>query len=173
VTAPDLASLFTSFRRSAFRLETLPAYLIDTEAESLRLFREGQPPPAWRAERPWLQTVSAARAAGKSMQRVRVIRGTMTEYVRFECEWGYPDNTRAGEDIRVLALQPGDRLPDMPDHDFWLFDDSIAVVLQYDDAGRFLRAVAVEDVRRYRLCRDAVMARAMSFEQYRATLAAS
>lgn len=172
MTANDLGSLFTTFQRSAFRLETLDAYLIDSEAVSLRLFREGRPPPAWRRDRPWLQTVRDATAAGKVMQRVRLICGSMTEYQRFECEWGYPDNEQAGEDIRILELASGDGLVGMPDHDFWLFDDAIVVRLEYDEAGRFLRPVAASDPAPYRRCRDEVVARAVAFRQYRATLAA-
>ena len=51
----------------------------------------------------------------------------------------------------------------MPDHDFWLFDDAIVVRLEYDEAGRFLRPVAVSDPAPYRQCRDVVMARAVAF----------
>lgn len=172
MTVNDLASLFTTFQRSAFRLEAVGTYLIESEAESLRLFREGLPPPAWRRDRPWLQTVRDATAAGKVMQRVRVIRGSMTEYQRFECEWGYPDNEQAGEDIRILELAAGDELTGMADHDFWLFDDTIVVRLEYDESGRFLRPVAMSDPAPYRDCRDVAMARAVAFRQYRATLAA-
>jgi hypothetical protein len=172
VRPEELGDLFRSFKRTAFRLETLSAYSIDTEAESLRLFREGQPEPAWRAEREWLKTVSSARAAGKLMQRVRLVRLPPSEYVRFEFAWGFPANVRAGEDIRVLVVRD-EPPPGVLDHDYWLFDDATVVRLEYDQEGRFLRPVAVVDPAPYRRCRDAAMAGAMPFAQYRATVSAS
>jgi uncharacterized protein DUF6879 len=173
VTPDDLGRLFTSFRHSAFRLETLPAYLIDGEAESLQLWREGQPEPAWRKDRPWLATVRAATAAGKFMERVRVVRRPLSEYVRFELDWGYPANVEAGEDIRILELGRDDQLPWIPDpargYDFWCFDAVTVVRLEYDGAGRFIRPVDVSDNEvPFIACRDYAIHRAVPFSDYRA-----
>jgi hypothetical protein len=169
----DLGRLFTSFRHSAFRLETLPAYLIDAEAESLQLWREGQPEPAWRKDRPWLETVRQANTTGKSMQRVRVVRRPLSDYIRFEMDWGYPANVEAGEDIRILEQGPGDDLPRLPDpelgYDFWLFDAVTVVRLEYDAAGRFIRPVDVSaNEVPFIACRDYVVRRAVPFSDYQA-----
>jgi hypothetical protein len=162
----DLGQLFKTFRHSAFRLETLPAYAIEEEAESLRAWRAGEPRPAWYEDREWCRLVAEATAAGKRMQRVRTVRRPLSEYIRLELDWGYPQNVEAGEDIRILELGPdhGTAL-----HDFWLFDDLIVVRLEYDDGGRFIQPVAAsEDAPNYCRVRELVLAPAVPFASYRA-----
>jgi Family of unknown function (DUF6879) len=167
VNTDDFGRLFESFSRSAFRLETLPEYRVEVEAHYLQLFMLGHPAPESRKERAWLKTVSRACGAGKAMQRVRVVRRPLTHYIAFELEWGYPENEQAGEEIRILELAPGENLPDA-DHDFWLFDDRMVVRMEYDDEGRFVRPVAMDDAAAYCRVRDALMARAVPLSEYRA-----
>jgi hypothetical protein len=169
VTPEELGRLFSTFERSAFRLECLPTYDVteDDEAEAFRLWLAGRQPP--KKPRDWPRLVASATASGKRMQRVRVIRA-MTAYLRFQLSWGYPDNVAAGEDIRILQLRTGESLAGMPEEDYWLFDDAVMVRLEYDGSGRFLRPVAVRDpaeVRRRCDWRDAVMGRAVSLDAYR------
>jgi hypothetical protein len=109
--------------------------------------------------------VRQATTAGKSMQRVRVVRQPLSDYVRMEFEWGYPDNIAAGEDIRILELGTDD-ISDVLDHDYWLFDDATVVRLEYTDDGSFIRPVAVSDITSYRRCRAVAMARAVAFHVY-------
>jgi hypothetical protein len=168
VKPAELGRLFATFASVAFRLEVLSAYNVPEEAESLRCWREGKPPPAWQKEREWLTMVRDATTAGKSMQRVRVVRQPLSDYVRMEFDWGYPDNIAAGEDIRVVEVKDAGGVPGMVDHDYWLFDDRIAVRLEYTADGSFIRPVEVSDVGPYRRCRDAAMRAAVSFTQYRA-----
>jgi hypothetical protein len=171
----DLGRLFTSFRHSAFRLETLPAYSVDAEAEAFKAWREGQPAPAWMAEREWLTMVRDAVAAGKTMQRVRTVRRPLSDYVMFAFDWGYPGNVEAGEDIRILELGPGDELPWIPDpeegYDFWIFDAVTVVRMEYDAEGRFIGPVdASANEVPFIACRDWAMFRAVPFSDYRATI---
>ena len=175
MTPDDLGRLFKTFRRTAFRLETLPAYAIDEEAESLRAWRAGGPRPAWQEDREWCRLVADATAAGKFMQRVRVVRRPLSDYIRLEFDWGYPDNIAAGEDIRILELVGDDRLPFVPEpdrgYDFWCFDRVTVVRLEYDGAGQFIRPVDASDhVSRFTACQDYAMRRALPFSDYRATV---
>jgi hypothetical protein len=50
----------------------------------------------------------------------------------------------AGEDIRVLDLTEGPGT-DLPDHDFWMFDDSTVVKLLYRPDGTQIGRELVED----------------------------
>jgi len=97
------------------------------------------------------------------MQRVRLVETPLTEYQRFQCSWGYQENTEAGEEVSILDYSPDGLLV----VDFWLFDDSLAVVLEYDDAGRFLRPVAAETVEPYRQARAMALKSAVPFRAYR------
>jgi hypothetical protein len=162
VTTPDLGKLFKSFRRSAFRLECLPAYLVPQDVEWLKAFREGRDRPQERDHRPWLQTVRDAKSRGARMQRVRMVETPLSEYQRFQFAWGYQENTSAGEEIYILDQQP----PGLLSVDFWLFDDELAVVLEYDDEGRFLRPVVADTLAPYRHARDMALKSSVPFREY-------
>jgi hypothetical protein len=168
VTPAELGRLFETFRFSAFRLECLPSYDVteDDEAQAYRLWSAGQQPP--HGQREWPKLCASAVDAGKKMQRVRVVQAPLTQYQRFQMEWGYPANVAAGEDIRIIE---GELPPDMPREDYWLFDDDLAVVLEYDDQGRFVRPVMVEEIpHRYRRGALIALTHAERFESYRASL---
>lgn len=158
----DLASLFDSFRSTAFRLECLSAYAVteDDEAQAFRLWLAGQQPP--QKEREWPKLCASAVAARKSMQRVRLVTQPLSDYLRFEMEWGYPPNVAAGEDIRILDHEPAGLLK----VDFWLFDETTAVVLEYADDGRFLRAVVAASVEPYRQAKKLALASSEPFSRY-------
>ena len=161
MTPDELGRLFSTFKRSAFRLECLPAYAVteDAEREAFRCWKAGEELPP--VEREWLLTVRRAIARGARMQRVRMVSTPLTEYQRFQFRWGYEENTGAGEEISILDNRPDGLLA----VDFWLFDDSVAVVLEYDDAGQFLRPVVAETVEPYRHARDTALASAVPFRQ--------
>jgi hypothetical protein len=163
VSTPDLGKLFESFRVSAFRLETLPEYRVPQDVESLKAFRAGESRPQGRDDRPWLTTVRRAIARGAQMRRVRLVETPLTEYQRFQFAWGYQENTAAGEEVSILDQRP-DGLWAV---DFWLFDDRLAVILEYDDEGRFLRPVVAEPVESYRHARDMALKSSTPFREYR------
>jgi hypothetical protein len=163
MTPEELGTLFESFRRSAFRLETLPEYNVPQEAESVAAWRAGKPKPASQAGRAWLTTVRNAAARGARMQRVRLVETPLTEYQERQFAWAYPENSEAGESILILDHD----VPGLLRVDFWLFDDETAVVMEYDDAGRFLRPVVAETVAPYRQARDMALKSAVPFREYR------
>jgi hypothetical protein len=163
MNAHELGRLFETFKRSAFRLECLPAYDVPQDVEWLKAFRNGESRPQGRDDRPWLTTVRRSVARGAQMQRVRLVETPLTEYQRFQFRWGYEENTAAGEEISILDHEP----PGLLRVDFWLFDDATAVVLEYDDAGRFLRPVIAETVEPYRHARDQALKSSVPFHEYR------
>lgn len=141
----DFGRLFRDFRLSAFRLEALPLYQVPDEASELAAYVEGRPPPSeLGGDNEWRQLLGQGRAAGKRFARVRVVRSPLTDYERYECDWGYRFNTALGEDVRVLDLSEVDYPHPLPPWDFWLFDDSTGVRMVYTDDGRFEGAEAVE-----------------------------
>ena len=164
---------FRDFVRSAFRLELHPVYTMPGEVDELRRFKAGEQPPA-DYHYGWLDTMAEARRVGKTVQRVRVVRRPLTDYIRYEFAWGFVYNVEAGEDIRVLDLtdQTG---PDLPDHDFWLFDETTVVKLLYRPDGTQIGRELVEDpdLDTYLSWRDAAWQAAIPFRDYWAGLEAS
>jgi len=157
---------FRDFHRSAFRLELHPVYTMPGEADELRRFLAGEKPPS-DYHYGWLDTVANAAAAGKTMRRVRVVTRPLTDYIRYEFEWGFVYNVHAGEDIRVLDLtgRPG---PGLPDYDFWMFDESAVVKLLYrPDGTQIVRELIQDpDIAAYLRYRDAAWQDAVPFEGY-------
>jgi hypothetical protein len=166
-----LGPYLAGFRTSAFRLECRQHY--DNPAERAwyaRYLQTGRVPVFTPDNDSWCQRVAEARASGKTVQRVHLIREPPSDYVRFELECQRA-SIAAGEDVRVVVL------PDNPEHpplahdghleDFWLFDDETVVALDYDPEGRFLGArEAQRSLRYYRELRDEVMQHSISLKEY-------
>jgi Family of unknown function (DUF6879) len=157
---------FTGFEHSAFRLEVRQVYTMPDEEEDLQAFAEGKPPPP-DYHYGWLDTVSDARKAGKTFRRVRIVTRPLSFYTRWEFVWGFAYNVAAGEDIRILDVtdQPA---PKLPDHDFWLFDDTTVVKLLYRPDGTQIGRELVEhpDLSSYLSWRDTAWEQAVPFNDY-------
>jgi hypothetical protein len=173
VTAvPNLASAsfdecFTAFRYTAYRLETLQAYDVPQEEESLAAFLAGEPVSFGPSKDGWTAVVASAVAAEKSMRRVHVAEEPLSDYLRYEME-SYRPNAEAGEDVRILPVAPG-RWPDLPRRDYWLFDSVDLWLMEYDEGGHFLGAELVTDageVVKHNYWRDAALHAAVPYADY-------
>ncbi|MEA5363650.1 hypothetical protein VA596_29240 [Amycolatopsis sp., V23-08] len=164
--AERIAALFRDFTTSAFRLELRQTYKIPEEQERLAGYLAGKPKPI--VDAPWRRAVKAKTGAGASMLRAKVVRRPLTDYTRFLMAWGIPDNIEAGEQYRIV--DDTDRRLDLPDHDFWFFDDEYVVRLDFASDGTFLGRDLVEDpdLGRYRAWRDEVSSHGVPFGEWTA-----
>jgi hypothetical protein len=159
-------ALFDSFTGTAFHVEAQDSYHTPDEAGPFELFLTQQADDlAWH--RPWLNLVRNITAAGKSIQRARVVTVPHVDYTR----WGLtvaPHNIAAGEDIRWLPR----RLIDadaLPADDYWLFDDNLVVFTIFEPSGRFAGGAATTDptiVSYCRTVRDRIWAAAIPHSKY-------
>lgn len=139
----DWRTFFDSYQREAFRLETLPSYGVGSEQEEYENFlttgRLDIPD-----DDPWLTRVRHYRQTGRWIGRVHVISRPLTDYLRYEFAV-YRRTVEAGEDVRILDLtdQPN---PGLPAQDFWLFDDTNIVRMDYDPDGVQLGRELLEEV---------------------------
>lgn len=155
-----------NFERSAFRLEVQPTYTMPAEQDSVRRFLAGESvPEGHNAE--WHATVRANIAAGKIMQRVRVVHRPLTDYQRYGFAWSVPGNVAAGEDIRVLDLT-GKPWPPLPTFDFWLYDEKTVARLDYHMDGTQIGRELVEDadLTQYFEWRDYALKHSVPFLEY-------
>lgn len=151
MTPGELDACFGRFAATAFRLETLGSYSVPGEEARAEAARRGGPRPE-RSVRtsPWLARIALTTISeGKRWQRARVVDEPLTPYQRDQMA-SYVESQAAGEEIRVCprADAPGSE-------DFWLFDDAVAVLLSYDDEGRFTGAAIAERAETIRDCRAA------------------
>ncbi|MGB8994090.1 MAG: DUF6879 family protein [Pseudonocardiaceae bacterium] len=161
----DLIRLIDNVRRSAFRLETLPQYLVPQEAEEFASWTAGNPrTPRTPDTHEYLAELQRDVARGIRWYRVHVLDQPLTAYLRFEL-YGYLANQKAGEEIYVVDRNAHPDLAEL--HvDFWLYDDETAVHMVYDHEGRFLCPARVEDLDRYREMRDTAMRHAEPLNDY-------
>lgn len=134
----ELQRMLCEVERSVFRLETLASYIAPGEADMLKAFNEGRPlPPRGPDTDPWLRMVADSVHAGRPWSRVHVLDRPLSDYLRFEL-LGYQGNVAAGEDVRIADRATGPETLSVLTRDFWLLDDALAVVIEYDDDGRRL-----------------------------------
>jgi hypothetical protein len=165
---PDLGWWLENFRESAFRLERLRSYDIPEEAEILAAFKRGERVQL-PEDHPWPPLVKRHCAAGKVMQRARVVDRPPTEYQRFELTL-YPHSVDAGEQIHVYERGS---IPEilLYEVDFWLFDNHTVYILNYDMEGRFHGVEQAYDVVTYRRIRDLALERSIPFAEFTARAA--
>lgn len=156
------------FTRSAFRLETLDRYTVDSDQGNVERYLTGQPGPSWAEGGDWFDQLAAERAAGKRRYRVRVWTSPIGPYLRYEAEWGYLYTSKAGEEIYVLDLAETARPSGLLEEDFFVIDDRRVLRMHYDDQGRLLGGEPLpEDAAEpYLRCRDAAMAAAVPFQDW-------
>lgn len=135
-------TFFDSYQREAFRLETLPSYGVGSEqAEYEKFLATGKLDIP--DDDPWLTRIRHYRQTGRWIGRVHIISRPLTDYLRYEFTV-YRRTVQAGEDVRILDLtdQPN---PGLPAQDFWLFDDTAIVRMDYDPDGIQLGRELLED----------------------------
>jgi hypothetical protein len=157
----ELRQLFSAFEHTAFRLEVRESYY---ERDQLAQFLVGEPVDLEDMQ-PWLALMAGLRAAGKRIERVRVVSKPHSDYTRFGL-WLCQYNTKAGEDIRYLER---DQASALPNHDYWLFDSRRLYRMHFDDTDNLLGAELVEDlaeVVQHNFWRDAAWHYAVPYADY-------
>lgn len=159
LTIAELDKIISAARRSLFRLETLDRYEVPIDGSDFSVYLAGGEQPHNPDKLAWQEHLRAERAAGIWRHRVHLIDTMpgLTDYLRYECEWGYTATAAAGEEIRILDLGTERRPRELIElnHDFWLIDDERVVSMQYNTDATFHSAqlLPAHDTARYRAAR--------------------
>ncbi len=94
--------LRTHHRHDLFRLEVLDSYAVDSDGDDYHRYLSGAATPDAAAKQPWLDMLAADTAAGRIWRKVHVVQGALSDYERYEFEWGFAYNATAGEQCRIL-----------------------------------------------------------------------
>jgi uncharacterized protein DUF6879 len=135
-------ALAGGFKRRAFRLETQQIYRMAGEEEEFNRFLQGET-PSEDYDYPWRDFVQEATSQGKTIERVHVVTPPLSDYLRYQFEWGYAYTVPVGEDVRILDLSTTPN-PGLPEEDFWIFDDAVVRMLYRPDGTQIGRKL-VED----------------------------
>lgn len=162
----DWRRVFDSFRSEAWRFEAQPTYTMPREAENVARFLRGEPKPPDHNAR-WHERVRGYVAAKRWIGRVRVVRRPLTEYQRYQFAWGIPGNIAAGEDIRVLDVTDSDYGLPLTGQDWWMFDRSRVVHLNFrPDGTQINRELYEGDPGQHVEWQRVAMRHAVPFEEY-------
>lgn len=169
MTGDELDQLYRSFSTSAWRLEARDVYGVPEENARLQAFLEGRELPRSTSKDSWSAMTAAAAAAGRPFSRVRMVGRPVTDYTRWEFSV-YPENIAAGEEVRVLDrtwLTDDESLGELWHTDFWLFDDTIAVIQNYADDGRYLGPTLADDPTPYVQLRARALELSVPYQEFR------
>jgi hypothetical protein len=165
----DLEPFFDAIRHDAFRVETLPAYAVAVESDGLGAYLAGAPFQKSETGQQFNEFIRGQVEAGVTWRRVRVTRSPLSDYERWECEWGYTHSEPLGHHTYILDLAETASSPPLPGYDWWMFDEQVVLRFHYDDAGQFLGADPIDDpgqVAAHARYRDTALAAAVPFPEY-------
>lgn len=132
-----LGELIDGARRDVFRLETLDSYAVASDGGDYGRWLAGEPAPDPGRKAGAHQWLRSFTDRGVTFRRVHIVRSPLSDYLRYEMDWGYGPNS-AYEEIRILDLAerpwPGDQAPD---EDFWLIDGTDVAIMDYDEQNRY------------------------------------
>jgi hypothetical protein len=123
-----------------FRLETLTVYRAASDEEDYQRYLAGEDAPNAAAKQPWLDRLRADTAAGRRWRRVHALQPPLSDYLRYECEWGYAYNSAHGEDVRILELDDTAMRAVVAIGDFFVIDARQVIRSTYDGTGTFTGA---------------------------------
>ena len=157
---------FDAYKREAWRFEAQPAYTMPKESENVARFLRGEPKPVAHNAR-WHERVRGFVASGRTIGRVRIVRQPLTAYQRYQFTWGIPGNIEAGENIRVLDVTQNDYGLPLSETDWWMFDESKVVHLNFrPDGTQINRELFEGDVGPYVEWRRIALAHSVPFTEY-------
>lgn len=165
VSEEEFDRFFEECRYTAFRLETLQVYDVGYEEEAFRRFLSTGEVVIPESHKEWARIVGS----GRRFQRVHVVVEPLTDYLRFECAWGYRSNMKAGEDISIIPVGEGSWPEGLPRSDYWLFDSERLVRMNYASDGTMLPPELVTDpehVVQANAVRDTALHLAIPFSEY-------
>ncbi|WP_130799349.1 DUF6879 family protein [Streptomyces otsuchiensis] len=156
---------FAGITREAWRLETLPQYLVPQEAEEFSAFREGRSLTPYTSSA-YSERVSRQRSEGKQNGRVHIVSQPLSDYLRFEFSRYYRVHVEAGDSVRILDVT--DRSNPLEGvQDFWMFDQSEVVLMNYEpDGTQINREVFEVDVSPFIEYQRIAIAQSVPFEEY-------
>jgi len=121
-----------------FRLEVRDAYAVDSDGDDYRRYLSGEGEPNAADKAPWLQQLRTDTDAGKIWRKVHLVRGRLSDYERYEIEWGFLYNATAGEQCRILEVDETRAAQLAALGDFFVLDGEHVLRNLYDDDDRFL-----------------------------------
>lgn len=107
MTLPEMGAYLRDLHTThRLRIENRRAYAAASDGGDFARYLAGEAEPQEGAA--WRDRLRADTAAGKQWAKVHVIDGPLSDYERYEFEWGFTHTVAAGEQVRIYEAQPGE-----------------------------------------------------------------
>ena len=140
----DLDAYFEQHRRTPgdlLRVQTLRQYSVASDDEDFRRYVAGESEPQSSYRGTWFKELRNDTAAGRVWRNVHVVDLPLNDYLRYQFEWGYIHNVRAGQHVRVLDTMAHPEAAEFfRAGDFYVFESERILHMRYAEDGRFLGA---------------------------------
>lgn len=139
-----LSELFANYSKEAFRLELLQQYIVPEEWDNFLQFKETGIAKGYSELDEYIESAKEKVKTGKRHIRARVYVRPISEYLKFETQIGYIPQESVGIELLFLeantfkSLLSALNINQNNVADFWLFDNSILAIMEYDSEGRYL-----------------------------------
>lgn len=170
----EFGRLFTSFKHTAWRLETRRRYASDEGTETYAQFNRGEPVKWEGVDSEWCVKRREQSALGKRFERVRIVDNPPTAGQLYLLD-NAKRNSAVGEDIRNLSRADAEQLH-LPEEDFWIFDSRFVALLNFDDSDNLIDVELITEpvaVNRYAQARDAAWHYAVPYQKFAEATAAA
>lgn len=128
--------------RDLLRIEVRDRYDVGSDGGDYRRYVHGEPEPVEGAG--WLDMLRRDTAARKIRRKVHLVRdGQLSDYQRYAMEWGFARTTAAGEQVRIVDVDPDTWATTAAVGDYYLADGRDVLRMHYDGADRFTGAEVV------------------------------
>ncbi|MFE7544900.1 DUF6879 family protein [Streptomyces platensis] len=163
----EFGKLFTTFKHTAWRLETRRRYASDEGTATYAQFTRGEPVVWDDVDSEWCSKRREQSALGKRFERVRIVDSPPSPGQLYLLD-NAKRNSAVGEDIRNLSRAEAEQLQ-LPEEDFWIFDSRFVALLNFDGSDNLIDVELITEpaaVNRYAQARDAAWHYAIPYQQF-------
>ncbi len=133
----EFMDAFRNAKKETFRLELLDKYVVDSEKKSFDAYKRGQLKDSDLEEdtKEWSGKLEKLHSKGIKTRRVHVVSLPLSEYLRYEILCYY----KTGEEVNMFPRQTYLAMKkDFEPKEFWLIDDKILFLVNYDREGSWI-----------------------------------
>ncbi|MFA7192014.1 MAG: DUF6879 family protein [Candidatus Paceibacterota bacterium] len=137
-----LLECLNNYENEAFRLETLPVYIVHEEMDLISSYLKTGNNEMSAGLNEYVSIHSDKVLNGKRHIRARVIPDPISDYFKFEVNVGYFNQSFAGFELVFMEQNDFNKLKDIQPSqnifDYWLFDRTQLIKMIYSPSGEYL-----------------------------------
>ncbi len=142
---PLFNKAWQSAKLRIFRLEALPEYDAPQEKAIFDKWKKGN--KTFTDYDGWFKMIGQAARNGLAVQRVRVFRLPLSEYAKYELDLLKASRKHGEQALAIEERKYASLIQnlDFKPKDFWLFDDKLVIIFDYNEKGGLIGEKLVTD----------------------------